>query len=188
MECYATPWPLWRESRILWHIVELSFDFEGCLSPSPSLIGLPFLSLGGLMHNLSLCAPFCSAGCERKTSLKPCFSLFFSKKDFSHRQKLWTNLDKRKKQTLRSTKYILSTNYQNFTLKQNTKIVKHYVIRSSTVKQNSMYFFTLCPPPGARFPVLGPLHTGTVPSSQQLTRPSQVALGRVLIRLMWPEW
>ena len=27
MECYATPWPLWRESWILWHIVEPSFAF-----------------------------------------------------------------------------------------------------------------------------------------------------------------
>ena len=25
LECYATPWPLWRESRILWHIIETSF-------------------------------------------------------------------------------------------------------------------------------------------------------------------
>ena len=32
-------------------------------------------------------------------------------------------------------------------------------------------FFTLCPPPGARLPVLGPLHAGTVPSSQHLMQP-----------------
>ena len=25
MECYATPWPLWRESRNLWHFVKPSF-------------------------------------------------------------------------------------------------------------------------------------------------------------------
>ena len=48
MECYATPWPLWRESRILWHIVELSFAFEGLpLSPPPSFVSL-FCLEGGL--------------------------------------------------------------------------------------------------------------------------------------------
>ena len=63
MECYATPWPLWRDSRILWHIVELSFAFEGL----PLSLSLPHLSLfsvlkeGECLHNLSLCAPFCSA-------------------------------------------------------------------------------------------------------------------------------
>ena len=41
MECYATPWQLWRESRILWHIVELSFAFEGL----PLSLSLPHLSL-----------------------------------------------------------------------------------------------------------------------------------------------
>ena len=41
MECYATPWPLWRDSRILWHIVELSFAFEGMpLSLPPSFVSL----------------------------------------------------------------------------------------------------------------------------------------------------
>ena len=49
-ECYATPWPLWRESRILWHIVETSFAFGSILSLSASLIALSFLSLGGLMR------------------------------------------------------------------------------------------------------------------------------------------
>ena len=49
MECYATPWPLWRESWILWHIVEPSFAFGASLSLSPSLIALSFLSLGGLI-------------------------------------------------------------------------------------------------------------------------------------------
>ena len=47
MECYATPWGLWRESRILWHIVETSLTFFATLSHSPSLIALSFLSLGG---------------------------------------------------------------------------------------------------------------------------------------------
>ena len=32
LECYATPWPLWRENRILWHIVEPSLP--------PSLLSL----------------------------------------------------------------------------------------------------------------------------------------------------
>ena len=50
MECYATPWSLWRESRILWHIVELSLAFGGLpLSLSPSLFCLSFLSLVVLM-------------------------------------------------------------------------------------------------------------------------------------------
>ena len=46
MECYATPLRLLRDSRILWQIVELSFASP---SLSPTLIGLSFLSLGGLM-------------------------------------------------------------------------------------------------------------------------------------------
>ena len=51
MECYATPWRLWRDGRILWHIVELSFAFEGMpLSLSPSFICLSFLSFGGLIE------------------------------------------------------------------------------------------------------------------------------------------
>ena len=49
LECYATPWPLWRESRILWRIVETSFAFGDILSLSPSLIAVSFLSLRGLM-------------------------------------------------------------------------------------------------------------------------------------------
>ena len=42
MECYATPWPLWRDSRILWHIVETSYAFEvSCsLSLPPSFASL----------------------------------------------------------------------------------------------------------------------------------------------------
>ena len=77
MECYATPWPLWRESRILWHIVEPSFAFGASLSLSPSLIALSFLSLGGLMP---ACRPegFCvlffvllERECGKNNSLKP---------------------------------------------------------------------------------------------------------------------
>ena len=53
MECYATPWRLLRDSRILWHIVETSFAFGVILSLSlslpPSLIALSFLSFGGLI-------------------------------------------------------------------------------------------------------------------------------------------
>ena len=49
MECYATPWRLWRDSRLLWHIVVLSFVFE-CLSSvslPPSFVSL--FAFGGLM-------------------------------------------------------------------------------------------------------------------------------------------
>ena len=31
MECYATPWPLWRESRNLLHFIEPSFAFGASL-------------------------------------------------------------------------------------------------------------------------------------------------------------
>ena len=40
MECYTTPWPLWRESRNLWHFIELSFAFGVPLS-----LFLPYCSL-----------------------------------------------------------------------------------------------------------------------------------------------
>ena len=40
MECYATPWPLWRDSRNLWHFIELTFAFGIPLS-----LFLPYCSL-----------------------------------------------------------------------------------------------------------------------------------------------
>ena len=45
MECYATPWPLWRESRNLLHFIEPSFAFGASLSlflPHCSLFSFPF--------------------------------------------------------------------------------------------------------------------------------------------------
>ena len=99
MECYATPWPLWRDSRILWHIVETSYAFEvSCsLSLPPS-----FASLSD-WRRVFACL-------QARGTRDLDFSLFFGFKHvFSHCQKLWTNFDMREKQALRSTKYIIDT-------------------------------------------------------------------------------
>ena len=54
MECYATPWPLWRESRNLFFI-EPSFAFSAPLSLYLLLIAHSFLfPLGGCVHIFQL--------------------------------------------------------------------------------------------------------------------------------------
>ena len=93
MECYATPWRLWRKSRILWHIVELSFAFEGLpLSLSPSLICLSFLFWRRVYWIIWCCVLFIvllERGWGKKISLKTCFLYFFVfKSDFCYCQKL----------------------------------------------------------------------------------------------------
>ena len=85
MECYATLWRLWRDSRLLWHIVVLSFVFE-CLSSvslPPSFVSL--FAFGGLMP---VCRPE-----GQGTAIRAFIELFLKQPLFKQNQKEHTIVD-----------------------------------------------------------------------------------------------
>ena len=117
LECYATPWPLWRESRILWHIVETSFAFGAILS-----LSLPHCSLFSVFRRVNACLQARGTAIRaftqlKNNSLKPSiFFFFWFKSENTHYHNLWTSLERREKQALRSTQCHYTTEKLNFSL------------------------------------------------------------------------
>ena len=106
-----------RESRILWHFIEPSFAFGASLShflPHCSLFFHSFWRVcarsqaRGLAQGTAIM--FClKESVERITLLNLQFCWFYwFKSENTHYQKLWTSLERREKQALRSTKFLLN--------------------------------------------------------------------------------
>ena len=99
MECYATAWRLWRESRILYFLQSPPFPR---ISPLFLFVWIFFFFCPFNCGRAHLQA----RGLGRGTAMSTCTRLKRKKETKSLQKRLWNHLDKREKLAFRSTKLL----------------------------------------------------------------------------------